>query len=137
MADNPVSKTGEGNLVRVQVPPSAFSQMCGKNIYAWSPELAYATGLIATDGSLSSDNRHVSLTSSDIQLLNTFRTCLNLKNKITNNPNTRLTCAKRAVRSTHSPAHWDESGPILNAHYLKYLPSPREYIPRRFWLLNL
>jgi len=48
----------------------------------WSPELAYVVGLIATDGSLSIDGRHIILVSKDTQLLKTFRKILNLKNKI-------------------------------------------------------
>lgn len=48
----------------------------------WSPQLAYAIGLIATDGCLSLDKRHIDLTSKDIQLLKTFKKCLGLKNKI-------------------------------------------------------
>ena len=48
----------------------------------WSPKLAYAVGLITTDGSLSIDGRHIDFTSKDVQLLQTFKKCLNLKNKI-------------------------------------------------------
>jgi len=48
----------------------------------WSPELAYATGLITTDGNLSVDGRDMALISKDIQLLKTFKRILNLKNKI-------------------------------------------------------
>jgi len=48
----------------------------------WSPKLAYAIGLIATDGNLSNDRRHINLTSKDLQLLKTFKRCLGLKNKI-------------------------------------------------------
>ena len=44
----------------------------------WSPNLAYAVGLIATDGNLSGDGRHLSLTSIDRDLLETLRTCLHL-----------------------------------------------------------
>ncbi|MFA5355413.1 MAG: hypothetical protein WC302_01615 [Candidatus Paceibacterota bacterium] len=47
----------------------------------WSPNLAYAVGLIATDGCLSIDGRHLNITSKDIQLLKTFKKCLGLKNK--------------------------------------------------------
>lgn len=54
--------------------------------YSWTPELAYAVGLITTDGNLSSDGRHISLTSSDLQLLTTFKNCLGLSNTITKNP---------------------------------------------------
>ena len=48
----------------------------------WSPGLAYAVGLIATDGSLSVDGYHIILVSKDIQLLKTFKGILCLKNKI-------------------------------------------------------
>lgn len=44
--------------------------------YEWSPELAYAVGLIATDGNLSPDGRHMTITSADEDLLETARTCL-------------------------------------------------------------
>lgn len=48
----------------------------------WSPNLAYVTGLISTDGNLSIDKRHIDFTSKDIQLIKTFKKCLGLKNKI-------------------------------------------------------
>ena len=54
----------------------------GKIVSKWSPELAYAIGLIATDGNLSTDGRHIEFTSKDIQLLKTFKKCLKLENKI-------------------------------------------------------
>jgi DeoR-like helix-turn-helix domain len=41
----------------------------------WSPNIAYAVGLITTDGNLSSDGRHLSITSADIDLLETIRSC--------------------------------------------------------------
>lgn len=44
----------------------------------WNPEFAYAIGLITTDGSLSKDGRHIEFTSKDIQLVETFKKCLNL-----------------------------------------------------------
>lgn len=50
--------------------------------YIWTPELAYAVGLIATDGCLSPDGRHITFTSCDKQLIETFKEILNLKNKI-------------------------------------------------------
>lgn len=46
--------------------------------FPWTSELAYAVGLLTTDGNLSGDRRHISLRSSDPQLLATFRQCLNL-----------------------------------------------------------
>ena len=48
----------------------------------WSAEVAYAVGLLATDGSLSSDGRHIDLTSVDYSQLVTFKRCLRLKVKI-------------------------------------------------------
>lgn len=50
---------------------------------SWSPETAYVVGLIATDGNLSGDGRHLTLTSIDRDLLETLRTCLSLTAKIT------------------------------------------------------
>ena len=49
----------------------------------WSSNLAYAVGLLATDGNLSGDGRHLSLTSKDRDLLETFRACLNISAAIT------------------------------------------------------
>jgi hypothetical protein len=48
----------------------------------WSPELAYAIGLIATDGNLSKDGRHMAFVSKDMQLIKTFQNCLGIKVKI-------------------------------------------------------
>lgn len=48
----------------------------------WAPELAYAVGLIATDGCLSKDGRHINFTSSDIQLIRTFMRCLGIRNRV-------------------------------------------------------
>ncbi|HET9850511.1 MAG TPA: LAGLIDADG family homing endonuclease [Candidatus Saccharimonadales bacterium] len=39
----------------------------------WSPEFSYCIGLIATDGCLSSDNRHIDFTSKDYELAEIFR----------------------------------------------------------------
>lgn len=52
----------------------------------WSSDIAYAIGLIATDGNLSKDKRHISLTSTDKLLLKTFKKCLGIKNRICHNP---------------------------------------------------
>ena len=50
--------------------------------YVWTPELAYVLGLIVTDGCLSTDGRHLTFTSCDNQLIETFKKILNLNNKI-------------------------------------------------------
>lgn len=51
----------------------------GKVRIRWSPEFAYAIGLIATDGNLSSDGRHLELTSNDLEQLRNFMKCLGIK----------------------------------------------------------
>lgn len=48
----------------------------------WTTELAYACGLMATDGCLIDDGRHLNLTSNDLDQLETFKECLGLKAKI-------------------------------------------------------
>lgn len=48
----------------------------------WNTNFAYALGLITSDGNLSPDGRHMIFVSKDIDLINTFKNCLNLKNKI-------------------------------------------------------
>jgi len=48
----------------------------------WSSELAYAVGLLATDGNLSKDGRHIELTSKDKEQILTFKKCLGIKAKI-------------------------------------------------------
>lgn len=54
-----------------------------KHHYVLSPEVAYAIGLIATDGNLSNDGRHIDLTSKDREQLRTFMRCLGLDVTIT------------------------------------------------------
>lgn len=48
----------------------------------WSRNLAYAIGLLTTDGCLSKDGRHIDFTSKDKDLIKTFKRCLKLNNKI-------------------------------------------------------
>lgn len=55
----------------------------GKVKIKWSANFAYAIGLLATDGCLSPDGRHIELTSSDIEQLKNFNRCLNIEVKIT------------------------------------------------------
>ena len=50
--------------------------------FAWTPNLAYAIGLLTTDGCLSNDGRHIIMRSSEIKLLKTFKQCLDINNKI-------------------------------------------------------
>ncbi len=54
----------------------------GKVQLIWSPEFAYAIGLITTDGSLSKDGRHIVLTSKDREQLENFLKCLQVEKTI-------------------------------------------------------
>lgn len=53
---------------------------------SWSRNLAYAIGLLATDGNLSSDGRHMGLVSKDVEQITTFKRCLKINNKICSKP---------------------------------------------------
>lgn len=79
--------------VRVRVPPRAFlyeiirihtmlSKKPSNIIFKWTTELAYAVGLLVTDGCLSNDGRHIILRSIDREQLENFKKCLHLKNKL-------------------------------------------------------
>jgi len=48
----------------------------------WSPNFAYAIGLITTDGNLSPDGRHMDFTSQDREQLLNFMKCLGIKVRI-------------------------------------------------------
>jgi len=54
--------------------------------FEWNSDLAYAVGLITTDGYISKDKRHIILTSSDYDQIITFRKCLRKSNKPSINP---------------------------------------------------
>lgn len=54
----------------------------GNVSHLWSPELAYAIGLLAADGCIYKDMRHINLTSKDVEQIKNFKKALGLKNKI-------------------------------------------------------
>lgn len=54
----------------------------GKVNLQWSSEFAYALGLITTDGNLSSDKWHINFTAKDFDLVETFKSCLGISNRI-------------------------------------------------------
>lgn len=47
-----------------------------KRSYVWSPDIAYSVGLMASDGCLSKDGRHLDLTSVDLEQLANFSSAL-------------------------------------------------------------
>jgi hypothetical protein len=53
-----------------------------KKDYAWNPEIAYLAGLIASDGCLINDGRHLNITSKDIEIIDHFRQILGVKSKV-------------------------------------------------------
>ena len=57
--------------------------MGDKGNIKWSRDLAYAVGLLTTDGNLSPDGRHFTFISKDVDLIKTFKRCLVINNKIT------------------------------------------------------
>lgn len=59
--------------------------------------MAYAIGLLTTDGNLSPDGRHIAFISKDLEQINTFRKCLRLKNKV----GTRNSGFKKDSKSFH------------------------------------
>ncbi len=54
----------------------------GKVKIKWSPEFAYAIGLLATDGCLSPDGRHITFVSMDIEQVENLARCFGLHNAI-------------------------------------------------------
>ncbi len=69
----------------VQVPPAALFMPRPKlpeKDFEWDANLAYVVGLLTTDGCLSKDKRHITMRSSDHQLLRTFQESLGLTNRI-------------------------------------------------------
>ncbi len=66
----------------------------------WSPETAYVVGLIATDGNLSGNGRHLSITSKDLDLLETVRACLDLR--------TRMSPVKGGYGTTCYRVQWSD-----------------------------
>lgn len=65
----------------------------------WSTALAYAVGVIATDGNLSPDGRHLCVRSKDYQLLATIKDCLELENRI---------CSQQRFLRTYYSLQWGD-----------------------------
>ena len=54
----------------------------GKVTIRWSSNFAYAIGLLVTDGNLSTDGRHINLTSKDLEQIKNYKRILKLDCKI-------------------------------------------------------
>ena len=54
----------------------------GQVSLVWSPQFAYAVGLLTADGCLSKDGRHIDLTSKDKVQVQLFKKCLGLETKL-------------------------------------------------------
>lgn len=63
--------------------PEYMAKPQGKVKIKWSPQFAYAIGLLTTDGNLSPSGRHFDFTSADREQILNFMKCLGIKNKIT------------------------------------------------------
>ena len=57
--------------------------------WKWTAEVAYVVGLITTDGCLAKDRGHLTVTSKDLDLLETVRRCLGVTARITLSTNPR------------------------------------------------
>ncbi len=51
----------------------------------WNDEFAYVIGVIATDGNLANNLRHIRITSKDLEMVNNCRKILKIENKISRN----------------------------------------------------
>jgi hypothetical protein len=47
-------------------------------VLRWSPNLAYAIGLMVSDGNLSPDGRHINFTSKDLEMIQLFQKSLGI-----------------------------------------------------------
>ena len=54
----------------------------GKVKIKWSPHFAYAMGLLASDGNLSPDGRHITFTSKDFELIELFQKALGVEGHV-------------------------------------------------------
>ena len=71
---SPASGT-ENNMIRRYKPRKLL-------FFDWSPELAYAVGLLVTDGCLSSNKKNIIFTSKDIEQIGNIKRIINLPGKI-------------------------------------------------------
>lgn len=81
-------RCGETTIIRrlrdlhIEIRPRGPKPQYDSPNLNWSPSVAYVVGLIATDGNLSGDGRHLSVRSKDKDLLETVNSCLGLDHKM-------------------------------------------------------
>ncbi len=97
----------------------------------WSSNLAYAIGLITTDGSLSKDKRHINFTTKDYQLAHLFKKILSLSNKVGKKSNSAGTEKKYYFIQFGNVVFYNwlkKIGLTHNkTHHLKQLKIPKRY----------
>lgn len=59
-----------------------MSRQVYKVIYSWTPDIAYLVGLFASDGCLINDNRHLNITSKDLEIITITKSILNINVKV-------------------------------------------------------
>lgn len=98
-----------------------------KNI--WSPEFAYAVGLLATDGSLSKDGRHIDFTSVDREQVENLLRCLGRINKIgVKRSGAGKVCFRTQIGDVHLYSFLSDIGIKPNkTKTIKKLVIPRKY----------
>jgi len=79
----------------------------------WRAELAYVVGLIAADGSLSKNGRHIDFTSKDLEQLETYRTCLGLEDIVIG--------VKKGGAPAYNKYHRVQFGDVLFCEWLNNL----------------
>lgn len=72
----------------------------------WSASVAWAVGVIATDGNLGRDGRHLTVTSKDRDLLEIIRKCLGVKSAIAPHNNGREASCSRLQWSNPGQHAW-------------------------------
>ncbi|MFH1457790.1 MAG: LAGLIDADG family homing endonuclease [Candidatus Omnitrophota bacterium] len=99
----------------------------------WNSNLAYAIGLITTDGHLSKDKRHILFTTTDRQLATTFRDCLGLKNKIIVTPPSGFG-KKRAYRINFGNVNFYRWLQEIGLKTKKHYSAGKLNIPNRYFV---
>lgn len=105
----------------------------GKVKIKWSPNFAYAIGLIVTDGNLSMDGRHLIFVSKDKEQINNYKLCLGLHD---------IKTGKSFSGYKGSPAYRVQFGDVLFYRFLmsigitpaKSLTIGKVDIPDRYFL---